>query len=335
MPNSYNGWSASPRPADFGGLQPLVIGGESFSPGVRRGDVWVVFNDFWTWFNAEVEPLVRADWHQADDWGYAYRQNRNANNLSCHASATATDGNATRHPNGRRGTFTLAQTNAIRHRLKTRFRGLLRWGGDFTGTPDEMHVEVIGTPGQIAALAAEIRGGGPVTSPPPPPSGVVYEARNNAPLGSRVLSLGSVGTDVGFVQRWTGIKDDDHFGPATEAEVKKYQGKRGLVVDGVVGDNTWKAMGIDGTPNVPPPNPAPQPWLMLPAVRSRPMSFQRWYNAYPFSPALLPIIRPLANNFGPQSLLALKKVQRRYGLVGDGIDGPLTKKLLWDLGWRG
>lgn len=85
----------------------------------------------------------------------------------------------------------------------------------------------------------------------------------------------------------------------------------------------------------PKPAPAPQPWLALPSVRSRAMSFQRWYNAYPFRPALLPVIKPLANNFGPQSEAALKKVQARYGLVADGIDGPKTKKLLWDLGWRG
>ena len=83
------------------------------------------------------------------------------------------------------------------------------------------------------------------------------------------------------------------------------------------------------------PRPSARPGSTLPPVRSRPRSFQRWYNAYPFRPALLPVIAPLADNFGPQSLAALKKVQARYGLVPDGIDGPLTKELLWNLGWRG
>ena len=95
--------------------------------------------------------------------------------------------------------------------------------------------------------------------------------------------------------------------------------------------------GLGG--GAPTPTPAPpsgdQPWLRLPAVRSRPRSFQQWYNAYPFKPALLPVISPLADTFGPQSEAALKKVQARYGLEADGIDGPKTKKLLWDLGWRG
>ena len=88
MLTSYNGWTGSPNPADFGGLTPLVIRGESFAPGVRAGDVHALFTAFWTDFDADVEPLVQADWHQADDWGFNYRTNRNANNLSTHASAT-------------------------------------------------------------------------------------------------------------------------------------------------------------------------------------------------------------------------------------------------------
>jgi len=245
---SYNGWTASPNPADFGGITPLVVAGESFAPGVRSGDVHVVFQHLAEQLNARVEPVYAPGWHEADDWGYAYRANRNANNLSCHASATAIDYNATRHPNGvaTAQTWTSAQIATI-HQILAELDHLVRWGGDFTGTVDSMHFEVIGTPGQIAALAARLIGGG-----------------------------------------------------------------------------------------VPPvPAPAPAPWLALPPVRSRPVSFQRWYNAYPFKPALLPIISPLANNFGPQSLAALEKVQRRYGLVPDGIDGPLTKHLLWNLGWRG
>lgn len=95
----------------------------------------------------------------------------------------------------------------------------------------------------------------------------------------------------------------------------------------------WNIPMLGGAP-LPPPVPERR-GSSLPSVRSRPRSFQRWYNDYPFRPALLPIIRPLADNFGPQSLSALKKVQKRYGLDPDGIDGPLTKTVLWDLGWRG
>lgn len=81
--------------------------------------------------------------------------------------------------------------------------------------------------------------------------------------------------------------------------------------------------------------PPAQPWLNLADVRATPRKFQAWYNAFPFNPPLLPVIKPLADNFGPQSVAALEKIQARYGLVADGIVGPLTKKLLWDLGWKG
>jgi peptidoglycan hydrolase-like protein with peptidoglycan-binding domain len=255
MLTSYNGWTASPTPDEFGGITPLVIDGESFAPGVRSGDVHALFTAFWTDFARTVEPLYQVGWHAADDWGYAFRQNRNANNITCHGSGTATDGNATRHPNGvpASRTFSQPQIDQIRYLCKVKYRGLIRWGGDFTGVPDSMHVEIIGTPGQIHEFVVTVLQGQP--SP--------------------------------------------------------------------------------GTGNLPLPRPMSQPWLMLPAVRSHPASFQRWYNAEPFRPALLPIIAPIANNFGPQSEAALKKVQARYGLVADGIDGPLTKKVLWDLGWRG
>lgn len=249
METSYNGWTASASPADFGGIEPLVIAGESFAPGVRKGDVHTVFSHLVTQIHTRVEPVYAPGWHEADDWGFSYRQNRNANNLSCHASGTAIDFNATRHPNGvaTAKTFSAAQI-AECHKILAELGNLVRWGGDFTGTVDSMHWEIIGTPGQIATLAANL----------------------SAPA-----------------------------------------------------------------PAAPAPATPPHPSVSLPPVRSRPLSFQRWYNAYPFKPALLPVISPLANNFGPQSEAALRKVQARYGLVADGIDGPLTKRVLWDLGWRG
>jgi N-acetyl-anhydromuramyl-L-alanine amidase AmpD len=64
-------------------------------------------------------------------------------------------------------------------------------------------------------------------------------------LGSRVLELASPmmrGEDVGFVQRWVGVDDDDVFGPATKAAVQEYQRMRGIDDDGVVGPVTWSHM---------------------------------------------------------------------------------------------
>jgi len=156
METSYNGWTASQNPADFGGIQPLVVAGESFAPGVRKGDVHTVLGYVAEQMHKRVEPIVRPDWHQQDDWGYSYRQNRNAANLSCHSSATAIDYNATRHPNGKRGTFTAAQVAEIR-KILAEVAGTVRWGGDFTGTPDEMHFEIVKPPGDVARVAVKLR----------------------------------------------------------------------------------------------------------------------------------------------------------------------------------
>jgi peptidoglycan hydrolase-like protein with peptidoglycan-binding domain len=132
-----------------------------------------------------------------------------------------------------------------------------------------------------------------------------------------------------------GTVDDMHAEIAEGASAAHVQ----AVADKILRDfgpiEGWAARSpyLGGTPA--PAPAAPTPWLDLRDVRLTPRKFQAWYNAYPFAPALLPIIRPLADNWGPQSDAALRKVQGRYGLEVDGICGPKTKRLLWDLGWRG
>ena len=82
----------------------------------------------------------------------------------------------------------------------------------------------------------------PPAVPPPPPGLPVHN------LGARLLVQGMRGTDVRFAQRfigpeWCGAADGD-FGPNTTSGVKKYQKMRGIGVDGKVGPNTWRAMGV-------------------------------------------------------------------------------------------
>ena len=57
---SYNGWPASKNPADFGGLEKLVVAGESFMPGVRAGDVATVLRYVAEQMHRRVEPVVAA-----------------------------------------------------------------------------------------------------------------------------------------------------------------------------------------------------------------------------------------------------------------------------------
>lgn len=156
METSYNGWTASANPADFGGLTKLIVAGEEFAPGVRAGDVHTVLEYVFQQMHARVEPVIAKGWHEADDWGFSYRTNRNANNLSCHASGTAGDYNATRHPNNKSGTFTPGQVVEIR-KILAEVDNVVAWGGDFTGTKDEMHFEISGTVVAVKRVAERLR----------------------------------------------------------------------------------------------------------------------------------------------------------------------------------
>lgn len=164
MNTSYNGWAASPDPHTIG-IVPLdiLIDGHtySFPGGCKGGDAQTIFSDFLPKYHRLVEPLGLGG---ADEWGYSYRQNRNADNLSCHASGTAVDVNSRRHPNGARRTLTALQVAHLR-KLLTFYEGVLKWGGEFTGTPDEMHYELHGTGADIHRIALKIRNQHPQEEP--------------------------------------------------------------------------------------------------------------------------------------------------------------------------
>ena len=106
---SYNGWPASIDAKSLG-IVPFVVEGVSFPGGVRSGDVFTVLHHVATEFNRRVEPL-----ETPGCWGWSYRQNRNAANLSCHSSGTAIDCTAPQHPNRVEASknFTDAQIKAL------------------------------------------------------------------------------------------------------------------------------------------------------------------------------------------------------------------------------
>ena len=66
------------------------------------------------------------------------------------------------------------------------------------------------------------------------------EVTNDVP--NRTLSVGMKGDDVAAMQTKLGVSADGHFGPGTRRAVKGWQKERGLVPDGIAGQNTLKAM---------------------------------------------------------------------------------------------
>lgn len=108
------------------------------------------------WHHERVERLDLGVW---DEWGWAVRPVRGqTSGYSNHASGTAADLNATRHPQGVPAdrTFTPAQLRRIRRRL--RWLRVLRWGGDYRNArPDAMHWEINADARAVAAVAAVLR----------------------------------------------------------------------------------------------------------------------------------------------------------------------------------
>lgn len=151
MPTSQNGWSAS---ASLD-LRPFVVNGISFPPGIRdNADVETVLRYVVEQFAARVEPLINPGC-----WGFSYRENRNdPNALSNHASGTAVDVNAPKHPNGvpTSRTFTSAQISEV-HQILAEVSNVVRWGGDYHGTPDAMHFEINASRASVDAIATHIR----------------------------------------------------------------------------------------------------------------------------------------------------------------------------------
>lgn len=148
MATSQNGYSAPVSPIRYelpGGVVPL-----------RAGAAGALLAWVGRQFHSRVEGLI---WPGC--WGYAYRDIRGATQLSNHASGTALDLNAPKHPLGTdpAANFTATQIRAIRS-IVTQTEGCVRWGGDYTGRKDPMHFEINASEQQCAAVLAKLTAAG-------------------------------------------------------------------------------------------------------------------------------------------------------------------------------
>lgn len=138
MERSYNGWPASPKLADLNATRFDVptVPNRSFTTVTVAAPL---FKYLIRRFHAEVDPLTGG---VMDEWSYCYRKARAADALSCHASATAVDLDATQFPMGR-SNMTARQKAKVKAIL-ARCQGQFRWGGDFRMPyTDEMHFELV------------------------------------------------------------------------------------------------------------------------------------------------------------------------------------------------
>ena len=109
-------------------------------------------------------------------------------------------------------------------------------------------------------------------------AGIDVSEEDNMPT----LRRGNQGDEVADLQTilnaryGAGLEVDGNFGKATEAAVKAFQKAHGLTADGIVGQKTWKALGIATDNNVPgkiPEVPEPEPDNQPPTIC---ISFADW-----------------------------------------------------------
>lgn len=137
---SQNGWPASASPSDIGVTTvsiPLRLGTKTVQVAPKAAEPLV---EMIQWWDQNIEPVETV-------YGYNYREIRGyegTGTISNHGSGTAIDINASKHPLGATGTVTTAQAAMITAKAATLG---LRWGGDYRGRKDEMHFEVVFSPG--------------------------------------------------------------------------------------------------------------------------------------------------------------------------------------------
>jgi hypothetical protein len=155
MATSQNGWPVNPA------RTYRQVPGSTVRLTVADGPAGDVLMYVAAQFDRRVEDI---DWKSSrgefDDWGWADRPIRGSNQTSNHASATAIDLNATRHPLGVRGTFSDAQVVEIR-KILAEVGHVVRWGGDYASRADEMHFEINANYDRVKAVADRLAAGGP------------------------------------------------------------------------------------------------------------------------------------------------------------------------------
>ena len=141
--------------------------------------------------------------------------------------------------------------------------------------------------------------------------------------GPAVVEIRSTLRRFGLIPDTVAGAPNDHFDADVEHAVRAFQQHRGLIADGIVGPATYRALREAG-------------WnlgdRMLAYLVSSPMSgddvlaLQERLLELGYDPG-----RP-AGVFDERTEAALRKFQREYGLVPDGLCGPATLRSLRQLG---
>lgn len=148
MAKSQNGWPVVAASA----CTDRALYGAEFPNGWLKGDVDVIFTHLIGKLHHEVEPILNPGC-----WGFYVKKIEGSDAYSNHSSGTAIDYNAPNHPMGSRNTYSTANRNRI-HSILAYYEGVVRWGGDYSGRPDDMHFEINRNQAETSRVADKIRG---------------------------------------------------------------------------------------------------------------------------------------------------------------------------------
>jgi len=154
---------------------------------------------------------------------------------------------------------------------------------------------------------------------PPAPPQTTHPLLKKGSTGEAVIYLQQSLAKLGYIPGTI----DGIFGVNTEAAVKMFQSGNGLVVDGIVGNNTWaaidKALSNPSTPPTPPtPPPTTHPLVKMGSTGDAVKYLQQSLTKVGYNPG------PIDGIFGSKTEAAVKAFQSANGLVVDGIVGAKT-----------
>jgi hypothetical protein len=215
MANSQNGW-----PVDTSGAKQdrdPIYPGIAVPNGVLSGDVATVLRWVARRWNDTVEPLVAGSC-----WGWFVKKIEGSSTISNHASGTAIDLNASRHPMGRPVSENMSVKQiAACHALEAASGGVVRWGGDFS-RPDPMHWEIVGSESATAALARKIESEGDGDMLP------IAKGTTSDDVRLCQYMLNDLRQFPAFAGEWAEITADGAYGDATQRAVDAYRAHYGV-----------------------------------------------------------------------------------------------------------
>jgi peptidoglycan hydrolase-like protein with peptidoglycan-binding domain len=236
------GWRSGPA-AD---IVPYVYRGtHSFPQGVARGTsaLWDQALDLICgqpgFSLPDPNPMV------GGCWGFEDRDRKGGNTRSFHAFGLALDVAAPWNP------WNVPVPAPSAHRMPRNAGQLIAplgmvWGGDFRGNVDSMHIELHLSPGELADWPGLRRPPAePGKLPPfPLPAGWYFGPRSGPDASVSNVWRPEIAwvAALAAAQRILGVPADGLYGPVTARATRSYQLAHGLVADGLIGVNTWRAL---------------------------------------------------------------------------------------------